>query len=114
MRQVRHGPIGRFLQLIRFSHTIFALPFALAALIVAANGWPSLKTFLLVIQFLVALSLIVIVLMQKSKGEGLGSIGGGGQMFFNKAKGIDRALERATTIVAVLFMVLSILLSVIL
>lgn len=49
MRQFEHGALGRFLRLIRFSHTIFALPFALAALIVAANGWPSLKIFLLVI-----------------------------------------------------------------
>src|SRR6202023_969138 len=39
----------RFLQLIRFSHTIFALPFALGALIVAANGWPSLRIFVLVV-----------------------------------------------------------------
>jgi 4-hydroxybenzoate polyprenyltransferase len=31
----------RFLRLIRFSHTIFALPFALGALLVAAGGWPS-------------------------------------------------------------------------
>src|SRR5436305_10307930 len=43
------GSIGRFLRFIRFSHTIFALPFALAALIVAANGWPSARTLLLVI-----------------------------------------------------------------
>src|ERR1041384_6550901 len=49
MKKVGNGPIGRFLRLIRFSHTIFALPFALAALIVAANGWPSLRIFLLVI-----------------------------------------------------------------
>ena len=28
------GPVSRFLRLIRFSHTIFALPFALGALIV--------------------------------------------------------------------------------
>jgi 4-hydroxybenzoate polyprenyltransferase len=49
MKQLRNGPIGRFLRLIRFSHTIFALPFALAALIVAANGWPSFKILLLVI-----------------------------------------------------------------
>jgi 4-hydroxybenzoate polyprenyltransferase len=35
--------------LIRFSHTIFALPFALGALVVAANGFPSLRTFLLVV-----------------------------------------------------------------
>jgi 4-hydroxybenzoate polyprenyltransferase len=42
------GPVSRFLRLIRFSHTIFALPFALGALVVAANGLPSLRTFLLV------------------------------------------------------------------
>jgi 4-hydroxybenzoate polyprenyltransferase len=43
------GPIGRFLRLIRFSHTIFALPFALGALVVAANGWPSLRILFLVV-----------------------------------------------------------------
>jgi 4-hydroxybenzoate polyprenyltransferase len=42
------GPVSRFLRLIRFSHTIFALPFALGALIVAANGWPSLRILVLV------------------------------------------------------------------
>jgi 4-hydroxybenzoate polyprenyltransferase len=41
--------IVRFLRLIRFSHTIFALPFALGALVVAANGLPSWRTFLLVV-----------------------------------------------------------------
>jgi 4-hydroxybenzoate polyprenyltransferase len=49
MTQVQSGSFGRFLQLIRFSHTIFALPFALGALIVAANGWPSVRILLLVI-----------------------------------------------------------------
>jgi 4-hydroxybenzoate polyprenyltransferase len=43
------GPVSRFLRLIRFSHTIFALPFALGALVVAANGWPSLRILLLVV-----------------------------------------------------------------
>ena len=43
------GGVSRFLRLIRFSHTIFALPFALGALIVAANGWPSLRIFVLVV-----------------------------------------------------------------
>src|SRR5438477_10168401 len=49
MTPVQGGPIARFLRLIRFSHTIFALPFALGALIVAANGWPSLRILLLVV-----------------------------------------------------------------
>jgi 4-hydroxybenzoate polyprenyltransferase len=41
--------LGRFLRLIRFSHTIFAMPFALGALVVAANGLPSGRTLLLVL-----------------------------------------------------------------
>src|ERR1700756_5245604 len=43
------GPTSRFLRLIRFSHTIFALPFALGALVVAVNGWPSWRILFLVI-----------------------------------------------------------------
>ena len=49
MRQFGNGALSRFLRLIRFSHTIFALPFALGALVVAANGWPSLKILFLVV-----------------------------------------------------------------
>ncbi len=49
MTKVDTGPISRFLRLIRFSHTIFALPFALGALVVAANGWPSLRIVCLVV-----------------------------------------------------------------
>src|SRR5437762_5648336 len=41
--------LSRFLRLIRFSHTIFALPFALGALVVAANGRPSGRTLVLVL-----------------------------------------------------------------
>jgi 4-hydroxybenzoate polyprenyltransferase len=46
-------PITRFLRLIRFSHTIFAMPFALGALVVAANGLPSPSILLLVIACMV-------------------------------------------------------------
>jgi 4-hydroxybenzoate polyprenyltransferase len=53
MTIVQTGPVARFLRLIRFSHTIFALPFALGALIVAANGWPSVRILLLVIACMV-------------------------------------------------------------
>jgi len=48
-----HVTIARFLRLIRFSHTIFALPFALGALVVAANGCPSLRILLLVVACMV-------------------------------------------------------------
>jgi 4-hydroxybenzoate polyprenyltransferase len=47
------GPLARFLHLVRFSHTVFALPFALGALIVAANGRPSFRTLLLVVTCMV-------------------------------------------------------------
>lgn len=41
--------LSRFLQLIRFSHTVFALPFALGALLVATHGRPSLRLLTLVL-----------------------------------------------------------------
>ena len=47
------GPVRRFLRLIRFSHTVFALPFALGAFVVAANGRPSVRTLLLVLACMV-------------------------------------------------------------
>ncbi len=47
-------PLGRFLTLIRFSHTIFALPFALGSLVVAAKGLPTIRTFGLVLLCMVA------------------------------------------------------------
>jgi 4-hydroxybenzoate polyprenyltransferase len=53
MSQAGGGRISRFLRLIRFSHTIFALPFALGALVVAANGWPSLRILFLVVACMV-------------------------------------------------------------
>jgi 4-hydroxybenzoate polyprenyltransferase len=41
--------VTRFLRLIRFSHTIFALPFALGALLVASDGRPTVRTLVLVL-----------------------------------------------------------------
>lgn len=49
----RGNVITRFLQLIRFSHTIFALPFALGALLVAADGRPAARTLLFVLACMV-------------------------------------------------------------
>lgn len=41
--------IARLLRFIRFSHTIFALPFALGSMLVAARGWPEGKTVALIL-----------------------------------------------------------------
>src|SRR3954451_7041962 len=47
--QKRGNSVTRFLRLIRFSHTVFALPFALAALVVSAKGRANIKILLLVL-----------------------------------------------------------------
>ena len=44
-----NSEFGGFLRFIRFSHTIFAMPFALGAMFVAAGGMPSLRTGVLVV-----------------------------------------------------------------
>lgn len=43
------GAIVRTLTFIRFSHTVFALPFALGSMFVAANGWPAWRIFWLIL-----------------------------------------------------------------
>jgi 4-hydroxybenzoate polyprenyltransferase len=47
----------KWFSFVRFSHTVFALPFALAAMAVAAReqrGWPGWRTFLLVVAAMVS------------------------------------------------------------
>ncbi len=41
--------ITHYLGLVRFSHTLFAMPFALASMLWAAQGLPTLRTFLLIV-----------------------------------------------------------------
>ena len=41
--------LARLLRFIRFSHTIFALPFALGSMLVAAHGVPAVKTIALIV-----------------------------------------------------------------
>jgi len=48
--------IRKWASFVRFSHTVFALPFALAAMTVAARedrGWPGWRTFLLILAAMV-------------------------------------------------------------
>jgi len=51
------GALRKWLSFVRFSHTVFALPFALAAMAVAARehrGWPGWRTFLLILAAMVS------------------------------------------------------------
>lgn len=69
----------------------------------------NLFTFLLVVQALVAAVMIGVILMQKSEGGGLGV--GGSPAGLLSARGAADFLTRATTILACLFVGLSILLA---
>lgn len=71
-------------------------------------------TALTIIHVVLALALIAVVLLQSGKQAGLsGSISGGAETFFgkNKARTLDGMLSRATSVVAILFIVTSIVLS---
>lgn len=69
-------------------------------------------TFLMILQFVISLGLILTVTLQSSKGEGLGSIGGGAQLFFTPNRGIEAFLNKATTVLAVAFMLTSLVTSI--
>jgi preprotein translocase subunit SecG len=64
---------------------------------------------LTILFLLVSIILTVVIVIQPSKGEGLGSIGGGGQLFFAKNKGFEALLEKVTSWIAVIFMLLAII-----
>ena len=67
-----------------------------------------------IIYALASVFLIVVVLLQSGKSEGLsGAIGGGAETFLskNKAKGLDARLAKATKWVAIAFMILTLVLS---
>ena len=66
-------------------------------------------TFLLIVQALVAASLVGTILMQRSEGGGLGV--GGSSAGFMTARGAADFLTRATAVLGALFIILSILLA---
>ncbi|WP_454916887.1 preprotein translocase subunit SecG [Xanthobacter sediminis] len=73
-----------------------------------------MQTVLIVIHLLVVLSLIGVVLIQRSEGGGLGigGGGGGGGGFFT-ARGTANVLTRATAILALLFFITSLSLTIV-
>lgn len=68
-----------------------------------------LFTFILVIQAIVAAVLVTVILMQRSEGGGLGM--GGSPSGFMSARGAADFLTRATTVLASIFILLSITLA---
>jgi preprotein translocase subunit SecG len=68
-----------------------------------------MQTVLIVIHILVVLALITVVLLQKSEGGALGMGGGGG---FMTSRGSGNVLTKTTAILAAIFFVTSLLLSI--
>ncbi len=72
-----------------------------------------LKTVLTVLYVLDCVGLIIVVLMQEGKQQGLGSVAGMADTYWGKNKGrsMEGGLVKATTLMAVLFFVLAIVLN---
>ena len=74
-----------------------------------------LELILTIVQIVITVALIITVLMQSGKTQGLsGSIAGGAETFFGKNKGrtLDGILSKLTSVLAVLFVISSIALTV--
>ncbi len=74
----------------------------------------TLTTAMTVLQLLVGLAIILMVLFQSGKSEGLGVIGGAADTFLakSKAKSLDAKLARGTKWVGAVFIVLTLVLNV--
>lgn len=65
-----------------------------------------------VIHIVISIALITGVLLQSGKSAGLsGAIDGGASSFFNQGKQAENKIKRITTVVAILFMISSLLLA---
>lgn len=72
-----------------------------------------MQTFLMVVLAIASIILIISILLQSSNSAGLsGSIGGGAEQLFGKKKsqGYEGILNRISTVAAILFIVLSLIL----
>ena len=74
-----------------------------------------LKIIVVVVYVIVSLGLAGFILLQEGKSAGLGSIAGMADSYWSKAKGrsIEGHLSKITTVLAVLFLVLSFVLNII-
>lgn len=72
-----------------------------------------LKTILLVVFIIVCIALVVLVLMQEGKSEGLGSIAGMADTYWGKNKGrsMEGQLVKITRVLAIAFILLALVLN---
>ncbi len=72
----------------------------------------TLTIIIAIIDILVSVALVLMVIFQEGNSKGLGALGGGAETFFGKSKGrsIDVILKRLTSVMAVVFAALTIIL----
>ena len=72
-----------------------------------------LRTILTILFLIDCIALTIVVLMQEGKSQGLGAIAGAADTYWGKNKGrsMEGGLVKATTIMGVLFFVLSVALN---
>lgn len=73
----------------------------------------ALRIVVTILYIIICIGLVVLVLMQEGKSAGLtGSISGAAETYWGKNKGrsMEGVLERITTVLAVLFIVISVIL----
>jgi preprotein translocase subunit SecG len=65
-----------------------------------------------IIDIIICIGLVTMVVFQEGSSKGLGIIGGGAETFFGKAKGrsIDAVLKKLTSVAAIVFAILTIVL----
>lgn len=64
----------------------------------------------LIVHFIIAVAVVGVIVLQGPKGEGLGSIGGGGARLFHGPKPRETLLLRVTSALAILFGITSVVL----
>lgn len=71
-----------------------------------------IRTIVSVIYILVSVALVILVLMQEGKTKGLGSISGAAESYWgkNKGKSMEGVLVKTTRVLAVIFLILTLLL----
>lgn len=68
-----------------------------------------LRTILSIVYIIVSVVLVILVLMQEGRAQGLGSIGGAAESYWGKNKGrsMEGMLVKLTKVLAVLFILLT-------
>ncbi len=72
-----------------------------------------MKLALTIVQLIFAIALVCVVIFQQGRQQGLGAIAGAADTFLskNKSKSLDATLAKITTVIAGLFIVITLVLS---